>query len=212
MKRPHCLRCLRPQSTCICRWIRPLDTATEVLFLQHPMEVAHAKGSAQLLHLSLPHSRLVVGETFDEETLHALLHRPFEGQQADRQTGMTIQPVLLYPETAGSAPAVDAADIASTASHARSRLRLVVLDGTWRKSSKMLHCNPLLQQLPRLALRNPPPSHYAIRKARRPDQLSTYEATCFALAELENDSEKFSPLLAAFDGFIAQQQSYVQSQ
>lgn len=204
MKRSHCHRCQRPQTACICRWISPVEHATEVLFLQHPMEVGHAKGSAQLLHLSLLHSRLAVGETFDEAELHALLHRPFEERQSDRQTSGTIQPVLLYPETTGSAPAIDATDITSTA----SQLRLVVLDGTWRKSSKMLHRNPLLLQLPRLALRHPPPSHYTIRKARRPDQLSTFEATCLALAELENNVEKFAPLLEAFEGFVAQQQSY----
>ena len=168
------------------------------------MEVANAKGSAQLLHLSLPHSRLVVGENFDEETLHRLLYQPFTDQQAD----IGIRPVLLYPETAGSLPAMPSNEIAATA----LRLRLVVLDGTWRKSSKMLHCNPLLQQLPRLALQNPPLSHYTIRKARRPDQLSTYEATCLALAELEGDAEKFAPLLDAFDGFVAQQQAYVPAQ
>ena len=36
--------------------------------------------------------------------------------------------------------------------HDPSRLRLIVLDGTWRKSRKMLYRNPLLQQLPRLSL------------------------------------------------------------
>ena len=172
-----------------------------MLFLQHPTEASHAKGSARLLHLSLPHSRLVIGETFDEDALNRLLHQPFDDLPSD--TG--IRPVLLYPETAGSAPAMSSDEMASTA----SRLRLVVLDGTWRKSGRMLHGNPALRRLPRLALRNPPPSHYAIRKARRPDQLSTYEATCLALAELEGNAEKFAPLLDAFDGFVAQQQAYL---
>ena len=55
-------------------------------------------------------------------------------------------------------------------------LRLVVLDGTWRKSRKMLYRNPGLQQLPRLALQDLPPGRYAIRKAQAPDQLSSFEA------------------------------------
>ncbi|MBP6720332.1 MAG: DTW domain-containing protein, partial [Rhodoferax sp.] len=79
---------------------------------------------------------------------------------------------------------------------------LVVLDGTWRKSRKMLHQNPLLQQLPRLALHDLPASHYHVRQAHRPDQRSTLEATCAALAQLEGDAERFAPLLAAFDGFV----------
>jgi DTW domain-containing protein YfiP len=86
-----------------------------------------------------------------------------------------------------------------------SKLRLVVLDGTWRKSRKMLYLNPLLQQLPRLALRDLAPSHYLIRKAHRLDQRSTLEAACAALEQLEGDTGQFAPLLDAFDGFVAQQ-------
>ena len=85
-----------------------------------------------------------------------------------------------------------------------SRLRLVVLDGTWRKSLKMLHANPLLQQLPRLALQDVGASHYLIRKAHRPDQLSTLEACCAALAQLENGAQPFEPLLNAFDSLVTQ--------
>jgi DTW domain-containing protein YfiP len=76
------------------------------------------------------------------------------------------------------------------------------LDGTWRKSRKMLYCNPMLQQLPRFSLHNLPPSHYRLRKAHRPDQLSTLEAVCYALGQLEQDQAKYAPLLAAFDDFI----------
>ena len=86
-----------------------------------------------------------------------------------------------------------------------SRLRLIVLDGTWRKSRKMLHLNPLLQHLPRLTLHDAPASRYWIRKAHRSDQLSTLEATCIALTQVEGNPERFQPLLNAFDGFIAQQ-------
>ncbi|RYF33813.1 MAG: DTW domain-containing protein, partial [Comamonadaceae bacterium] len=53
MKRRHCATCLRPQGTCLCRWVTPTGHRTEVLILQHPMEVAQAKGSARLLQLSL---------------------------------------------------------------------------------------------------------------------------------------------------------------
>jgi len=86
-----------------------------------------------------------------------------------------------------------------------AQLRLVVLDATWRKSRKLLHLHPLLQALPRLPLRDPPPSLYRIRKAHRPDQLSTLEATCYALMQLEQRSAPYQPLLQAFDGFVQEQ-------
>jgi DTW domain-containing protein len=195
VSRPTCPRCLRPQSTCICQWITPTHAACEAIILQHPLEEHHVKNSARLLHLSLPGSRVVVGEALDDATLQALMPK-------DRYT------VLLYPPTryqdhATPEPLDDAllADV--------SNVRLVVLDATWRKSRKMLHLSPALQRLPRLALAEAPDGRYTIRKAQQPGQLSTLEATCAALAQLEGDAEKWQPLLAAFDGFVAQQQDFV---
>jgi DTW domain-containing protein YfiP len=169
-------------SACICCWIAPLASQAALLILQHPMEVANAKGSARLLHLSVAGSTMVTGETFDPAQLEALLF-------ADGR-----QPVLLYPDTPGARVAAPA-DLAS--------LRLVVLDGTWRKSRKMLHLNPVLQTLPRLALTDMPASRYAIRKAHAPDQLSTLEASCHALGQLHGDAAPFVPLLTAFERFVA---------
>lgn len=176
-----------------------------MLILQHPLEVDHPKGSARLLHLSLPRSRLVTGEVFADA---ALLAAPFEA--AGAVAGTPRHNLLLYPDMPQDQVMGVPAPPALPAGWLRepSRLRLIVLDGTWRKSRKMLHANPLLQQLPRLSLQDLPASHYLIRKARRPDQLSTLEATCAALAQLEAGIEKFQPLLTAFDGFVAQQMKY----
>lgn len=166
--------------------------AVEVVILQHSMEADNPKGSARLLHLCLPGSRLLTGEVFADETLlagklrHTLLLYPDMPQ--DRALGIAAPPVL-FEETLWEP----------------SSLRLLVLDGTWRKSRKMLYLNPVLQHLPRLSLQGLPSSRYRIRKAHQPDQLSTLEATCAALMQLEGDAEKFQPLLTAFDGFVAQQ-------
>jgi DTW domain-containing protein YfiP len=197
-----CSRCLRPQSTCICRWITSIAHATDLLILQHPLEEKHAKNSARLLHLSLPDSRLVVGEVFDEQELDVLLHTPLLPGTRPRRA------ILLYPDTADDAGLAQPSATLDVARAEPEELRLVVLDGTWRKSRKMLYANPLLQSLPRLALRTAPMSQYLIRRARGAHQLSTLEATCYALMKLEGDEARFAPLLEAFNGFIAQQLSY----
>ncbi|MES2351202.1 MAG: tRNA-uridine aminocarboxypropyltransferase [Pseudomonadota bacterium] len=185
-RRSCCVRCTRPEAACICRWIAPLESCVDVLILQHPMETGNAKGSARLLHLAIPGSVLAEGECFDPAVLHAML---YAGGRA---------PILLYP---------DSADMVAAPCHAAllaspGGLRLVVLDGTWRKSRKMLYLNPALQALPRLPLTQMPASHYLIRKAHAPDQLSTLEASCHALAQLDGAAE-VRPLLAAFDQFVA---------
>ena len=193
-KRLTCAVCRRPQSACICRWITPVAHQTEVLILQHPLEVDHAKNSARLLHLSLSQSRMLTGESFDERSLNPAI-------ETDRYT------VLLYPRTASAlqktTPSLDIARLTEP-----TRLRLVVLDATWRKSRKMLHLSPLLQDMPRLSLDDAPASSYSIRKAHHAGQLSTLEATCFALMRLEPHPERCERLLEAFKGFVAQQLAF----
>ncbi|MBZ2208345.1 tRNA-uridine aminocarboxypropyltransferase [Massilia soli] len=194
IKRAMCAACLRPAKTCICPLAMPVASDVSVLVLQHPLEVANAKGSARLLHLCLPGSTIAVGEVFDERALEALLHAGGR------------QPVLLYPDMPGEralglAPPPGFATVRHLAP---SGLRLVVLDGTWRKSRKMLYLNRLLQNLPRLPLTGAPPSLYRIRKAHAPDQLSTLEAATYALMQLEGRVGHFQPILDAFDAFVDQ--------
>lgn len=190
-RRLRCTTCLRPQSSCICRWITPVAHEVEVLILQHPLEVDNPKGTARLLQLSLPSSRLLTGEVFAPgdwqppgSTRHNLLLYP--DLPSDRAAG--------WPEPPALAPGV---------LQDPSLLRLIVLDGTWRKSRKMLYLNPALHQLPRLPLTHMPASHYRIRKAHAPDQLSTLEAACFALMQIEAEQQKYQPILNAFNGFVA---------
>jgi DTW domain-containing protein YfiP len=195
MRRLVCPHCQRPLATCICRFVTPTPAPCEVLILQHPLERHHAKNSARLLHLCLPGSHLVVGEAFDDLALQALMQEP--------RTSLLLYPLTAYEGHATPAP------LETTKLCDLSNVRLVVLDATWRKSRKMLHLSPGLQCLPRLTLNAVPQSRYAIRKAHVPGQLSTLEATCAALAQLEGDATRWEPLLAAFDGFVAQQQGLV---
>ena len=198
-----CARCLRPQHNCICALARPVDCAAEVLILQHPLEVHHAKGTARLLHLSLPHSRMEVGEQFDAQQLHAWLR---QGWHRDAALPRTL---LLYPESPPdpTLPLLPAPPLPAEWLADPGRLRLVVIDGTWRKSRKMLYLHPLLQQLPRLALHALPASRYAIRRAHRPGQLSTLEATSCALAQLQ-PGLNVAPLLAAMDALVQREQQW----
>jgi DTW domain-containing protein YfiP len=174
-----------------------VESDAGLLILQHPMEVDNAKGSARLLHLSVAGSTMAVGEVFDHERLLGLLH-----------AGGRV-PVLLYPDLAGErelgvpAPPVMDAGLRGDP----GRILLVALDGTWRKSRKMLYQNPLLQALPRLPLTQMPASHYLIRKAHAPDQLSTLEACCHALGQLEGDAARYALLLDSFDRFVARFQA-----
>ncbi|MDB5819943.1 MAG: hypothetical protein JWQ11_3583 [Rhizobacter sp.] len=170
---------------CLCSFAIAIPHRTEVLVLQHPHEHREAKNSVALLRLSLAHCEVVIGESFTAGAMEALLHRP------GRRT------LLLYPDV-HAAPAPPAPAIT-----ADTPVRLVVIDATWRKSLRMLLELPALAVLPRLTLSAPAPTRYrAIRAARRPDQVSTLEATVQALAMLEGPSFDAAPLLDAFGRFV----------
>jgi len=190
MTRPLCPQCERPVPRCLCQWITPCRNRIPVLLLQHPRETHHPKNSAALLHKSLTNVDLQVGEQWPPEALAEILNG-YDNR-------------LLYPDTPTSdlpRPPMAPADSALP-------LRLIVLDATWRKSLKMLHLNPALQQLPRLPLTGTPASRYQIRKAKHPNQLSTLEATCHALTQLEQDQTDYQPLLAAFEAFNHHQMAF----
>lgn len=192
VRRRLCPVCTRPLATCLCDLVRPVALSTQVLVLQHPQELRQVKNSVGLLRLCLPSCEVVVGERFADAPLRALLQR--DGRL----------PVLLYPDVA-AAPArqcVDAASLSATTT------RLVVIDATWRKSLRLLLEHPLVAALPRLSLARPAPTRYrAIRAARRPDQVSTLEATVEALSQIEHAADALAPVLQAFDHFVQRQQA-----
>jgi len=182
MSRPVCLRCERPLAGCLCTCIRLLDNAAPLLILQHPEEARQAKGTARLLQLCLRRCERRVGEQFPApaEDAHPLL--------------------LLYPPDPGVSPPSPGWAPGQTPP------RLILLDGTWRQSRRLLRHSPWLQALPRLALASTPPSRYAIRKAHAPHQLSSLEAAALALGQLEPGLDT-GALWEALDAFVALQQS-----
>jgi DTW domain-containing protein YfiP len=185
--RSYCVACLRPQRACICACVQAVLSQVEVLILQHPTEVLHAKGTARLLHLCLSNSRIVVGEVFDDTELRHML------------TASGKQAVLLYPSVDDAPPALGEV----------GNIRLVVLDATWQNSRRLLRLNPALHSLPRVAFKHPEPTRYsAIRVAHAPHQLSTIEAAGAMLAQLERGFNQ-QPLMSAFGAFIALQQGFL---
>ena len=181
MSRLQCPRCTRPTERCLCALIPCLPSRTRVLILQHPSEVRHALNTARLAALGLSNAQLLVGEVF--EALPALLQQPgyracllFPGEQ--------VQPLMSYDKSCSELP-----------------LLLVVPDGTWRKARKLLHVNPQLANLPRVALPEGLSSRYRLRKAPMPGALSTLEAIVAALNTVEAPT-CFDALLKPFEALI----------
>lgn len=181
MPRPLCHGCRLPAARCYCAHQLALDNAIPLLLLQHPAEAGHSKNTAAFLQACLRHCHTWQVETLEPARV--------------RQLAQLHNPCLLYPEH----PALPTAPPVTEAPGC-----LLVLDATWRKSLKMLYLNPVLATLPRIALSAPVAGRYRIRTRARTNQLSTFEASCYALAQLERAPERYQPALAAFDRYMAQ--------
>ncbi len=182
--RPTCLRCLRPTSFCVCAELTPISSRTRVLLLQHPREARLAICSAWLTRLALVNAELHRGVTF-------------AGNPRVLELASSPGAAVLYPGE-GAAPATSLAG--------RPPPVLVVLDGTWGQSEKMMDANPFLATLPRVRVDPPQPSGYRdLRKEPAPHCLSTLEAVAYALGDLESDVARFEPMRRAFRLMVEKQ-------
>jgi DTW domain-containing protein len=180
--RETCGACRRPLSVCYCRHVRPVETTTRVVLLQHPRERDVAIGTARMASLCLPNSELHVG-----------LHWRGSTALARALSDPTRPAALLYPGDG----AID------VLRHPPSGpVTLVVVDGTWWQARKVVRENPELASLPRYAFTPPSPSAYRIRSEPHPAYVSTIEALAYVLGALEGDPERFRALLEPFRAMI----------
>lgn len=183
--RPYCSECLRPIKTCFCDLVLQIENKTPLIIWQHPSEKNHPKGTAQLLHMCLKNSELVVGEYFSPEQLR--IDVEYCG--------------LLYPNQTTSS--------VERNTHSINPKQLLLLDSTWRKSRKLIYSNPWLTSLQKISL-SPEPGNYRIRKPETHFQLSTFEAGCLALDVL-GQSSVTTKLAPTFEIFIQRWEQFVQS-
>lgn len=180
--RETCPRCRRPAQGCYCAHVTPIDTRTRLVLLQHPRERYVAIGTAHMASLCLTNSELHVGIDWSRsDPLARALSNPER------------PPVLLYPGPG-------AIDI--VASPPPGPVTLVVVDGTWSQTKKVVRTNPVLSALPRYAFAPKTPSEYRIRKEPNDESVATIEALVHALSALEGDEGQFGTLLAPFRAMI----------
>jgi len=186
--RELCLRCRRPKSVCWCHALKPVDSRTRVVFIQHPREAKVPVSTCRMAHLSLPNSEL---------------HVALKAEGTPRLEALCAQPgtAVLFPSE--SATDVDA--LAEPPPH------LVVVDGTWSNAKKVVEKCPLLSRLPRLKFRPERPGNYRIRKEPAEHCLATIEAVAHVLERLERAPGRFTPMLSVFDAMVERQLDFIQA-
>jgi DTW domain-containing protein len=173
---------------CWCDDLRPVDSQTHVVFLQHPRETKVPISTCRMAHLSLPNSELHVG-------LGAVGNPQLEALCAAGEVA-----VLFPSEGATDVTALE-----------RPPKNLLVVDGTWSNAKKVVEKCPLLSKLPRLKFQPDRPGNYRIRKEPEDYCLSTIEAVTYVLEKLERAPGRFVPLLQVFEAMVDRQLAFIDS-
>lgn len=173
-KRSICSDCERPIKTCLCSEIVQLSCDYQLIILQDPKEAKHALSSAPILAKSIIGSRLIIGEQFDPIQIL--------GKNWQQES------LLVFPSENS---------LNSEQAQQQKFKYIILLDGTWRKVSRLLHLNPWLNELTSISIRASSASKYTIRKSPRDDGLSTIEAAACILNDLHN-SQNYTSILGAF--------------
>lgn len=201
MSRKVCHYCGRPENVCICSFIKPIDNQVEIGILQHPSETKQIKGTALIARLSLKKEKLWVGESLCD--LPGLVDWLNEGQNV----------YLLYPAIDNQKETYHSYSTKSIVNKFQKKetdqlTKVLVLDGTWRKTFKIMQLNPQLRALNRIELNPVLASQYRVRKQKDEQSLSTVEAIYEVLSQLEGNTEKYQPLLDAFESMQNQQLAF----
>ena len=178
MARDLCLQCQRPTKACICAFICKIDNKTPVLVLQHPSEVKQSKGTVALLQRSLNACQVIVGEDFSENSeVNNILAKHHA--------------LLLYPSEQAKELSLVIGNLKQKHAEIKHHkpLLLIILDGTWKKAYRMYMLSKNLQPLISVCLPDYLANNgqYLIRKVAKKNALSSLEATCYALALLEDE-------------------------
>ncbi|WP_394222166.1 tRNA-uridine aminocarboxypropyltransferase [Alteromonas gracilis] len=160
--RRYCEKCRYPQTTCICSHISIINTSLNIIIVQHEKEALHAKNTARLISLCVPHTEIVCAN--DSVAMQGLLERCSIEHSA-----------LIYPSDVSHPIEAIAPTTASTIS------TIVLIDGSWKQAFGIVKKNPWLEKLRAFHFASAPSSNYFIRHTSLDNALSTLEATAYAL-------------------------------
>ncbi|HEY7167898.1 MAG TPA: tRNA-uridine aminocarboxypropyltransferase [Candidatus Binatia bacterium] len=199
--RQPCPHCRRPPQTCYCAHVRPFASDPRFIILIHPNEARHPFGTGRMAHLCLANSLLIEGIDFSaHHELQSILDDPANF------------PVLLYPGTSSVNVSQLPPDARLSFVPRGKKLVIIVPDGTWRTSRKMIHRSQNLRDLPRVSIDAPAHSNYRIRKQPRPGLYCTVEAIQRVITLLapatDGGDESHRNLLQVFNFAVERQLNY----
>ncbi len=197
--REVCYACYRPYSSCMCKYIKPVETQTRFVILMHPKEFKKTKnGTGHFTNLSLSNCEMHVGVDFSKnDKVNAIIN--------DTSNACYV----IYPsETSIN---LNTSNIAKV----KKNTVLFLIDATWPCSKSMLVQSPNLDILEKVSFTHTKTSAFNFKRQPQEYCLSTMESTLCVLELLNEhqdetlDKRSLENFLLPFEKMVAYQVSCV---
>lgn len=194
-----CYTCYRPQTSCMCRYITPIETNTRFVILMHPKEFRKTKnGTGHFTNLSLKHCEIHVGIDF---TKHAAINTIINDPS---NICYTLYPheksINLNEEPIGEE---------------QKNTVIFLIDSTWPCSRAILTASPNIDALPKVSFTHTEVSKFTFKEQPKTYCLSTMESALCVLKRLNRhkieaiEHQKLDRFLLPFEKMVAYQLSCV---
>ena len=184
--REKCYKCYRAKSSCMCQYIKPIQTDTKFIILMHPKEFKKVKNNTGFFtHLTLTNSEVFIGIDFSE---HKKIDEIIE----------THNSYILFPSK-------DALDLSKENPALKNKtdkpLAIFLIDSTWMCTKKIFTLSTNLNKLQHLSFTTDRVSKYEIKEQPQDNYLSTIEST-LVVVEYLNSFNIESVTKEELDGFL----------
>ncbi len=165
--REICYNCNRPKSSCVCKYIQPLNTNTKFIILMHPKEHRKTKNTTgQITHKSLINSEIFVGIDFsNNQTLNSIINN------------QNNECFLLYPSS-------NSINLSEQKLQTNKNIVIFIIDSTWACSKKILRVNNFLHTMKTISFKHNLSSQFFIKTQPNEHCLSTIESTLCLIEQL----------------------------
>ena len=163
--RDICYNCYRPQSSCMCRHINPIETHTRFVILMHPKEFRKTKnGTGHFTNLSLKNCEIFVGIDFSE---HKEINKIIDNPKNNC--------FVLYP----SKHSINLNE--ENISEKKKNTILFLIDSTWPCSRAILSASQNINALKKVSFTHTRSSAFTFKEQPQDYCLSTIESTLCVL-------------------------------
>lgn len=174
--RSTCWQCYRVRSLCLCPGITRFTVKPLIALLVHPKEYQRTVGTARVVKLSIANAKLWTGYGPDFDVNPEII---------ELVSDQKYHPVVLYPGKDSLNVSTASAESIAHLLPSGKQLVIFVIDGTWPNAKRMIRQSRILGELPKISFEVRKTSQYEFRKQPHSYCLSTVEAVCELVEQLE---------------------------